>query len=97
MYSFTCEDTDLEAIQARIARMSDSKLLKYGQSAAWMAERIDRATWRVQLEMAKAEWRRRHAAAPAGAVIGAGPVASRDAATGRTSRERVRAASGSME
>jgi len=38
MYSFTREDIDLEAIRARIARMSDSELLKYGQSAAWMAE-----------------------------------------------------------
>jgi hypothetical protein len=64
MYSFTREDIDLEAIRGRIARMSDSELLKYGQSAAWMAERSDRATWRVQLEEASAEWCRRHAAAP---------------------------------
>jgi hypothetical protein len=64
MHSFTREDIDLEAIRGRIARMSDSELLKYGQSAAWMAERSDRATWRVQLEEASAEWRRRHVAAP---------------------------------
>ena len=44
MYNFTREDIDLEAIRARIARMSDSELLKYGQSAAWMAEHNDRAT-----------------------------------------------------
>jgi hypothetical protein len=44
--------------------MSDRELLKYGQSAAWMAAHNDRATWRVQLEEARAEWRRRHAAAP---------------------------------
>jgi hypothetical protein len=50
MYNFTREDIDLETIRARIARMSDSALLKYGQSAAWMAEHNDRATWRVQLE-----------------------------------------------
>jgi hypothetical protein len=53
MYNFTREDIDLEAIRARIAGMSDS---------AWMAEHNDRATWRVQLEEARAEWRRRHAA-----------------------------------
>jgi hypothetical protein len=35
--------------------MSDSELLKYGQSAAWMAGHNDRATWRVQLEEARAE------------------------------------------
>jgi hypothetical protein len=64
MYNFTREDIDLEAIRARIAGMSDSELLKYGQSAAWMAEHNDCATWRVQLEEARAEWRRRHAAAP---------------------------------
>jgi hypothetical protein len=43
--------------------MSDTELLKYGQSAAWMAEHNDCATWRVQLEEARAEWRRRQAAA----------------------------------
>ena len=47
MYNFTRETIDLEAIQARIARMSDTELVKYGQSAAWMAEHNDRATWRV--------------------------------------------------
>jgi hypothetical protein len=47
--SFTREGIDLEAIRAPIAGMSDSELLKYGQSAAWMAEHSDRATWRVQL------------------------------------------------
>jgi hypothetical protein len=44
----------------RLRRMSDTELLKYGQSAAWIAEHNDRATWRVQLEEARAEWRRRH-------------------------------------
>ena len=99
MCSFTREDIDLEAIRARIARMSDRELLKYGQSAAWMVERIDRATWLVQLEMAGAEWRRRHGAAPTGAVIGAGHSRRRaetQQPVGRI-RERMRAASGSME
>jgi hypothetical protein len=52
--------------------MSDAELLKYGQSAAWMAEHNDRATWRVQLEEARAEWRRRHAAAPGEVNVTAG-------------------------
>ena len=63
MYNLTREDIDLEAIRARIAQMTDAELVKYGQSAAWMAEHNDRATWRVQLEEARAEWRRRHVAA----------------------------------
>jgi hypothetical protein len=64
MYNFTWEDIDLEVIRARIAQMSDAELMKYGQSVAWMAKRNDRATWQVQLEEARAEWRRRHAAKP---------------------------------
>ena len=55
MYNLTREDIDLEAIRARIAQMTDAELVKYGQSAAWMAEHNDRATWRVQLEEAGAE------------------------------------------
>ena len=43
MYNLTREDIDLEAIRARIAGMSDSELLRYGLSAAWMAEHNDRA------------------------------------------------------
>ena len=54
-------DIDLEGIRARLARMTDRELVKYGQAAGWMAEHNDRATWRV-LEEARAEWRRRHAA-----------------------------------
>ena len=41
MYNLTREDIDLEAIRARIAGMSDSELLRYGRSAAWMAEHSD--------------------------------------------------------
>ena len=64
MYNLTREDIDLEAIRARIAQMTDAELVKYGQSAAWMAEHNYRTTWRVQLEEARAEWRRRHALPP---------------------------------
>jgi len=46
-------DIDLEGIRARLARMTDRELVKYGQAAAWMPERNDRATWRVQLEEAR--------------------------------------------
>jgi hypothetical protein len=66
MYNFTREDIDLEAIRARIARMSDRELVRYGTAAAWMAEHNDRATWRVQLEEARVEWRRRNAAKTSG-------------------------------
>jgi hypothetical protein len=52
--SFTREDIDLEAIRARIAGMSDS--LKYGQSAVWMAEHSDRATWRDSARRRLGNW-----------------------------------------
>jgi hypothetical protein len=39
--------------------MSDDQLRKYGEAAAWMAAHSTRETWRVQLEEARAEWRRR--------------------------------------
>jgi hypothetical protein len=66
MYNFTREDIDLEAIRGRIARMSDQELRKYGEAAAWMAAHSTRETWRVQLEEARAKWRRRHRPQPAG-------------------------------
>jgi hypothetical protein len=70
MYDFTRELIDLDAIRARIARMSDDELRRYGEAAAWMAGRSTRETWRVQLEEARAEWRRRHAAPAAGGETG---------------------------
>jgi hypothetical protein len=38
--------------------MTDDQLMAYGRSAAWLAARNDRETWCVQLEEARAEWRR---------------------------------------
>jgi hypothetical protein len=37
MYDFTRELIDLDAIRARIARMSADELRRYGEAAAWMA------------------------------------------------------------
>jgi hypothetical protein len=51
---------DLEAIRKRLAAMDDERLREYGRAAASMAARSQRETWRVQLEEARAEWRRRH-------------------------------------
>ena len=46
--------------------MTDEQLTAYGRSAASMVERSDRETWRVQLEEARAEWRRRFKKPPKG-------------------------------
>jgi len=59
MYGFTRENINLDTIRERIAKMTDDQLLAYGKSAASMAERSDRETWKVQLAEARAEWRRR--------------------------------------
>jgi len=64
MYQFTAERIDLDAIRARIVRMSDAALVEYGRATAWMAARNDRETWAVQLAEARAEWRRRRSARP---------------------------------
>jgi hypothetical protein len=66
MYNFTRKDIDLEAIRGRLARMPNWELVRYREQAAWMARHNfgDRATWRVELEEARAEWRRRHSAKP---------------------------------
>ena len=66
MYSFTREHMELDAIRQRIASMSDDELRAYGEASAWMAAHSERATWRVQLEEARAEWRRRQGAQPGG-------------------------------
>jgi hypothetical protein len=60
MYNFTRENTNLQTIRKRIAEMSDHELKTYGHATAWMAEHSSRKTWKVQLEEARAEWRRRH-------------------------------------
>lgn len=64
MYDFTKETVDIEAIRARLAKMPDEELKRYGRSSAFMAGRSDRETFRVQLEEARAEWRRRHPKEP---------------------------------
>jgi len=59
VYDFTREEIILDAIRERLAKMTDLKLEAYRQAAAWMAEHSTRKTWKVQLEEARAEWRRR--------------------------------------
>jgi hypothetical protein len=64
MYNFTREDIDLEGIRARIARMSDRELLKYGQSGAWIGRAQRSRDMASATRGGRAEWRRRHPAKP---------------------------------
>jgi hypothetical protein len=55
----------VEAIRARICKMSDAELRKYGQAAAHMANPKKNygkpnPAFQIQLDEARAEWRRRH-------------------------------------
>jgi hypothetical protein len=62
MYAFTREEgLDLGALRERLAAMTDRQLIRYGCAAHYMAVHgSTRETFRVQLEAARAEWRRRH-------------------------------------
>jgi hypothetical protein len=69
VYRLTRTDDDEEGVRERIAylqKLTDAELIARGRSAAFMASRSKRETWRVQLGECRAEWRRRH---PAGSNI----------------------------
>lgn len=63
MYGFTSEEIDVEAIRARLRRMTAAQLVRYGRAAAYLANAPSygppRETWTVQLAEARSEWRRR--------------------------------------
>lgn len=60
----------LEAIRERLAKMSDTELLQYGQAAKYMCTpeanlgKPPLDTFVTQLREARAEWRRRHPKIP---------------------------------
>jgi hypothetical protein len=58
------EPEDTEQIRARILKMSDRELRQYGRAAAHMADprknRNPNPSFQIQLDEARAEWRRRH-------------------------------------
>jgi hypothetical protein len=59
-------DLDGDELRARLARMSDCALLEFGRAAAYMCTpyanlgQPPRKPFVLQLEAARAEWRRRH-------------------------------------
>jgi hypothetical protein len=58
------EPEDLERIRARLRKMTDRELREYGRAAAHMADprknRNPNPSFQVQLDEARAEWKRRH-------------------------------------
>ena len=55
---------DIEQIRERIRKMTDRELREYGRAAASMADprknRNPNPSFQIQLDEARAEWRRRH-------------------------------------
>ena len=59
MYRFACDDgIDLEQLQARLRKMSDEDLVRFGKAARFMGrDKEPRQVFVIQLEEARAEWR----------------------------------------
>lgn len=67
MYDFTKEGApDLDQLRARLQKMTEDQLVRFGRDARYMCSpkanmgKPPRRAFLVQLEEARAEWRRRH-------------------------------------
>ena len=61
--AFESEESQLRKLRERLRQMSDEELIKFGKTVrALSAPRVGVSPdpWKVQLELARAEWRRRH-------------------------------------
>ena len=71
MYDFAKDaHPDLEQIRARLQKLTDEQLINFGQSARYMCSpkanmgKPPLESFLVQLQEARAEWRRRHPSSP---------------------------------
>ena len=69
MYTFATDaPLDVEEFRARLRKMTDAQLLRYGKAARYMCSpdayfgKAPRETFVIQLQECKAEWKRRKAA-----------------------------------
>ncbi len=67
MYEFTSDELDIAKLRERLHRMTDRDLQRFGLAASRLSDPviqrgIVRTVFVVQLEEARAEWRRRHPA-----------------------------------
>jgi hypothetical protein len=66
MQSIQMADFDVEGLRARLRKMSDEELRKFGKAARYMISptanmgKAPLPTFVLQLEEARAEWRRKH-------------------------------------
>jgi hypothetical protein len=69
MHGIQAMSENVEQIRARIRKMSDNDLLRYGQAARNMADPgknfgPPNPSFQIQLDEARAEWKRRHPRLP---------------------------------
>ena len=63
---FTTDEVDLEAYRARLRKLTDEELIREGKAGRYLClpmanfGKPPRKVFVIQLEEAKAEWRRRH-------------------------------------
>lgn len=67
------KNEDIEQIRARIRKMTDLELRKYGRAAVDLSDPKKNfgppnPSFKIQFDQARAEWRRRHPANPGGAA-----------------------------
>jgi hypothetical protein len=65
MQGIQATSENVEQIRERLRKMSDLELRKFGQAAKWMADPTrnfgpPNPSFQIQLDEARAEWRRRH-------------------------------------
>jgi hypothetical protein len=66
MYRFTSDTIDLDELRTRLRKMGDAELLRFGKAAKYMCSpqanlgKPSRRSFVMQLDEAKAEWRRRN-------------------------------------
>ena len=64
----TTATLDVASIRARLRKLPDAELIRYGQNCAFLCSpktelrKAAAGNWVVQLDEARAEWRRRHPA-----------------------------------
>jgi hypothetical protein len=61
--AFESDETQLQKLGERLRKMSDEELIKFGKMVRGLSTPRVGVTphpWKVQLQLARAEWRRRH-------------------------------------
>ena len=61
--AFKSAEVELEQLRERLRQMSDEELIKFGKTVRRLSGprvSVEPDPWKIELEEARAEWRRRH-------------------------------------